>query len=1041
MTNRVLCAAASLAVLAGCWMVPSSPIAAAEIDFNRDIRPILSEHCFACHGFNAESRQADLRLDLAEHAHAARDGKTPLSPGNVAASEVWTRIASTDPDQMMPPPDANLPLSDKDKQAIKAWIEQGARCAAHWSFVPPKKAALGAELENAQAADAIDYFVNRRLAQQAALSKSPEADRYTLIRRLSLGLTGLPPSADEVAAFATDSAPDAYEKLVDRLLASPHFGERMALDWLDAARYADTNGFSIDGGRHIWLWRDWVIDAFNRNKPYDEFLIEQIAGDLLPDPTPAQLIASGFQRNNMVTHEGGTIPEENLTNYNVDRVKTLGEAVLGLTLACAQCHDHKYDPISQKDFYSLFAYFNTLGDVGLDGNRGINPRPQLQARTVLQTGEIPGLKRRIARLQERLKHPSDKLLALWEAEQQAVLALRGQNLKLAPLQVLKISTPNRGTGFEIEKDRVVRVTEPSGLAAYDVLAQLPADSRPITGLRVVFYPDDDTPGGGWGYGPKSGRAADQKGSFVLTALSVSVGQVPADQVDLFRILDAKQVTANSWQTDHRPELVLDTRNENGWAPLVSHDGAVHLTMTFDEPINATETPYLTAQLNFGSGNNMIAARMQLFGMTGTDDGSHLTPEVIEALSLDAAERSPDQVQTLRSYFAAHAPQTERTRTDLANAEERLAVLTGEFPTMVMNVESKPRTTYILNRGDYSQPTVAVSVNTPASLPALDGPQADRLSLARWIVMPEHPLTARVYVNRVWQMMFGAGLVRTPADFGSQGEPPSHPELMDWLAVDFEQHDWDVKRLMKAIAMSATYRQSSATSRQQLERDPQNRLLSRGPRVRLPAEFIRDAALRVSGLLVPQLGGPSVNPYTPGDLWREISHYGSTPATAQTFVQDHGEKLYRRSLYTFWKRTAPPPNMAAFDAPNRETCVVSRPTTNTPLQALVLLNDVQYVEAARAFAERILKQGQDDRGRIQWAILTALSRPAIEQELDVFGKAIARERARYRADPAAAQRLLAVGESPRDPRIPLEEHAAWMQIASTILNLSETVTSN
>ncbi len=1034
-----------LALLVFVWSATVLPVAAADVDFNRDVRPILAENCFPCHGFDEKARQAELRLDVAESAYAERNGVTALKPGDLAASEVWQRLSSTDADVQMPPPDSNLSLTAQQKATIKAWIEQGATYAAHWSFVSPRQAALPEIDASRRVHNPIDRFVHAQLAANN-LNMSAEADRYTLIRRASLDLTGLPPTAEEVEAFVNDPDPQAYEHLIDRLLASRHFGERLALDWLDAARYADTNGFSIDGGRHMWLWRDWVIQAFNDNLPYDQFLIDQVAGDLIPDATPAQLIASGFQRNNMVTHEGGTIPEENLTNYNADRVKTLGEAVLGLTLGCAQCHDHKYDAITQKDYYSMFAYFNTLSDAGLDGNSGINPKPFMQAKTVLQTGEEPALERRIARLRERLAQPPATAVEAWEKQQRALLARRGRNLQLAPVKVVKISTPNRGAGFEVEEERLIRITQPSGLAAYDVLAELPPLDQPITGLRVMFHLDPNTPGQGWGYGPQAGRGRNTgeppaKGTFMLTALSISVGEVPADQVDLYRLQQASRVTANTWQPDHRPEWCLDMRNENGWMPADEHAGPCHVTFNFTEPIDARETPFLTTQLNFGHGDNLIAARMELFVLTGSDDGSDLTPEIIALLETKPEERTPEQAQQLTRYFAENSRQMQRVRIDLANAEERLAVLTSEFPTMVMNVAEKPRETFILARGDYARPTEKVSMATPAALPRLPDEQTNRLSLAKWLTMPEHPLTSRVYVNRVWQIMFGAGLVRTPADFGAQGEWPTHPELLDWLAVDFVESGWNIKALVKQIALSATYRQSSATSAELLERDPQNRLLARGPRFRLPAELIRDAALTTSGLLNPQVGGPSVNPYTPGDIWREISHYGSTPATAQTFVQDHGDKLYRRSLYTFWKRTAPPPNMAAFDAPNRETCVVSRPATNTPLQALVMLNDVQFVEAARAFAERILTQDGDDRAKLSWAVLQALSRPASDQELQVLERALSRERARYQAEPRAAELLLRVGESPRNRELPAAEHAAWAQIASTLLNLSEAVTRN
>lgn len=1018
---------------------------AATPDYNRDIRPLLSENCFSCHGFDEKARKADLRLDTAEGALTERDGWFPIKPGDPEKSEVWLRIISEDKDEVMPPPKSHLTLKPSEKELIRAWISAGAPYAGHWAFIPPQKAPVPADTHP------VDHFVRAALAK-AGVQPAPQADPATLLRRLSLDLTGLPPRAAEVQGFLSDvrerGLDPAYAAAVERLLQNPHFGERLALDWLDAARYADTNGFSIDGGRHMWLWRDWVIDAFNRNQPYNTFLIEQLAGDLLPNATEAQRIATGFQRNNMVTHEGGTIPEENLTNYNADRIKTLGEAVLGLTLACAQCHDHKYDPITQADYFSLFAYFNSLGDAGLDGNAGINPKPFMQARTVLKTGEEPVLKKRIAQVQARLAAPPEAQVAAWVRQQEAVLARRGQGLSLTPVKVVKVSTPNRGAGYEIEAERVVRITQPNNMAAYDILTELPRLEQPVTGLRIVFHPSPDAPGGGWGHGPMTGRPgpkagpAPEKGNFVLTAFSASAGAVPADQVDLFKLQPVQRVTASTWQPERRPEGCLDMRNDSGWSPPLDHQGPVHLTVTFATPLDARSTPHLTTQLNFGAGSNLIAARIEILAMTGADDDSELEPAVVEALARPAAQRDAAAQALLRDAFARLAPQAQPLRIELANLQERLAVLTQPFSTMVMSATGKPRPTFILNRGDYSQPTVEVSMRTPAFLPRDEGPQDSRLALARWITRPDHPLTARVYVNRLWQLLFGEGIVRTPADFGAQGEWPTHPELLDWLAVDFVESGWDIKALVKKIVLSATYRQGSATSPALLEKDPANRLLARGPRHRLPAELIRDAALQVSGLLVPRLGGPSVNPYTPGDLWREISHYGSSPATSQTFVQDHGEKLYRRSLYTYWKRTAPPPNMAAFDAPNRETCVVSRPLTNTPLQALVLLNDTQFVEAARGFAQRLLQRPEsDDRERLRWAMLEALSRPPTESESRVLLAALQRERATYQADEAAARALLRVGESPLPRALPTAELAAWTQVASTLFNLSEFVSKN
>ncbi len=1055
--------------LAIVWVGAQAPRmahAAPAIDYNRDIRPLLSENCFACHGFDEKARKGKLRLDVAESAYAERDGITRIKPGDPTGSEVWQRITSRHDDEVMPPPDSHLQLSDAQKQKIKTWISEGAAYSAHWSFIAPKKNPLptadtgGSPVKNA--GNPIDAFVHAQLATEK-LAPAPEADRRTLARRLSLDLTGLPPSWSEVEAFAADRAPRAYEQLVARLLASSHFGERMALDWLDAARYADTNGFSIDGGRQMWLWRDWVIQAFNDNKPYDRFLVEQLAGDLLPQHTDAELIATGFQRNNMVTHEGGTIPEENLTNYNADRVKTLGEAVLGLTLGCAQCHDHKFDPITQRDYFRTFAFFNSLGDKGLDGNGGVNPGPFVTARTVLKTDEVPRVNEQIAALQAALAQPAAAILRAWSARERAMLASRGRDLKLHPVKVLKVSTPNRAD-LEIIGANRVRVKQAGALAAIDVATELPAHAEPITGLRMVVHPLPELPGGGWGNSSTKSRTAGAatkakmkseaesktaesadpaaKGTFRLTALSITADAIPSDQVNLHKLRGLARVTANTWEPEFPAAGCLDPRNESGWSPSLAFEGPVHLTATLTEPLRSATTPFLTAQFNFGAGKEMLPGLIEVFVITGTDDGTDLPAEVVAALAVPDARRTAETTAVLWRHCAQHAKELEATRIALANLQDRLAALTQPFPTMVMNVAAKPRDTFILNRGDYAQPTDKVTAGTPGFLPPPpEGATPDRLGLAQWLTMKSNPLTARVAVNRVWKLFFGTGLVGTPADFGSQGEWPSHPELLDWLAVDFVESGWDVKRLVTLIVTSATYRQSSVATPAALERDPSNRLLARGPRFRLPAEFVRDATLKISGLLVPQLGGPSVNPYTPFDLWREVSHYGSTPATAQTFVQDHGDKLYRRSLYTFWKRTAPPPNMAAFDAPNREVCTVARGNTTTPLQALVLLNDTQFVEAARAFAERILAQKGNDTARLRWAFAEGLSRAPEEKELAVLTATLKRERGRYAKNEPAARAFLSAGESPRNAGLTPAEHAAWAQVAVLVLNLSETVTRN
>jgi hypothetical protein len=722
----------------------ASPTASAteEISYNRDIRPILSDNCFACHGFDEKAREADLRLDVPESAFADRNGLTAIKPHALEASEVWLRISSDDPDMVMPPPDSHRELSAADKAKVKAWIEQGAEYAGHWSFLPPARPPVppGASIS-------IDALVRQRLAQEG-LHPAPEADRGMLIRRLSLDLTGLPPSAEEVEAFVRDTDPKAYETLVDRLLASPHFGERMTLDWLDAARYADTNGFSIDGGRHLWLWRDWVIQAFNDNKPYDRFLVEQLAGDLLPDRTEAELIATGFQRNNMVTHEGGTIPAENLANYNADRVKTLGESVLGLTLACAQCHDHKFDPITQKDYYQLFAFFNSLDDIGLDGNSGVNPKPFIQAKTVLKTDEAPQLQQQIATLKMQLATANEATLAAWEQREQARLARRGTDLELHPVQVLKVSTPNRGAGFDREGPNGVRLKQPGSLAAFDVSARLPDIPQPITGLRATFHPVEDLPGGGWGSGLRAGPESkgpaakdpddcvSAKGTFVLTALAATADTTAGDQINLHKLAVIERTTASSWDARFPPAGCLETPNESGWSPDPAASGPVHLTATFAEPLDAAATPFLTTQLNFGHGKNLVPGHFELSVITGTDDGSDLPPAIIAILETAPTARDETQQAELWSYCAAHCDELAAERISLANLEERLATLTQPFPTMVMNQSSKPRDTFILHRGDYAQPTEKVTAGTIASLPPLpDDASADRLGWrvgSRWI---------------------------------------------------------------------------------------------------------------------------------------------------------------------------------------------------------------------------------------------------------------------------------------------------------------------
>ena len=999
------------------------------VDYNFHVKPILADNCFLCHGHDPESREKDLTLHTREGllgTLADDSSRFVVVPYHPSESELVQRITTSVSADRMPPSDAPRQLSEREVAILQRWVAQGAEWKPHWAFIAPEAPSIPEVKDRRWPRSEIDHFVLSRLEREG-ISPSKEADRRTLIRRLYLDLVGMPPSAEEVQSFVEDDSPEAYETVVDLVLDSPHYGERMALHWLDLARYADTNGYSIDGGRHMWLWRDWVIAAFNANMPYDAFVTEQLAGDLLPNPTDAQRVATGFQRNHMITHEGGTIPEENLTNYVADRVKTTGEVFLGLTMACAQCHDHKYDPITQVDYYRLFAFFNTLEERGLDGNSGINAIPSIETRTVLATEEeISAVRASLQRVRDALDSPHPAQ-GDWEIAERATLAARGNDLQLHPIKAHKVTTPNSGYTGEVVEDGSVRIEQPGWLAAYNVMLTADSLSAPITGLRVEFYPSVS---GLLGHGPN--------GDFILTSIQVSAGAQPSDQVDPHVALAISRITATASHPDYPAQDAMDDRRINGWSPAPRNSTTQHLTLTLDTPLDPAEVRHFTVMLNFGQGENNIAGHFRFFAMAGVDDGSEHSPAVVDALMTDSALRTTAQHSLLQVTFAATADASATLRYEEANLSERLSVLTDSFPTMVMAEAEIPRSTFVLHRGQYDQPTDSVAPDVPSFLPPLSGDSTlSRLSLASWLFLPDHPLTSRVAVNRFWSMLFGRGLVATPADFGVRGSLPTHPDLLDYLATAFVASGYDVKGLLKEIVLSSTYRQSSDASPQMLELDPDNRLLARGARFRLPAELIRDSALKISGLLVPRIGGPSVNPYQPSGLWKEVSHYGSTPATAQTFKQDHGEKLYRRSLYTYWKRTAPPPAMMAFDAPTREVCTVTREQTNTPTQALVLLNDPQFVEASRAFAERILEQPRDER--IAFAV-EEVTGGAVDKEMrSILERRLEEEQAVFFQYPDRALDYLSVGESPRNTFLDPVEHAAWTVVASMLLNLSESIT--
>ena len=1019
-----------------------SVIASSDVRFNRDIRPIFSETCFNCHGPDEHSREADLRLDTVDGAYAAlEDGGFAIAPGDLEKSEAWSRIVSDDPEFIMPPPDSHFVLSDKQKATVGQWIESGAKYEEHWAFVAPKKSELPKVGNKSWGDSPIDRFVLARLEQEG-LEPSEEADRRALIRRLSYDLTGLPPSLKEVHAFLEDDRPDAYEHVVDGLLASPHFGERMASAWLDQARYADTNGYSRDGARTMWLWRDWVIQAYNENKPFDAFIREQIAGDLLPDATPEQVIATGFSRNHMITAEGGTIKLENLTNYAVDRVKTTSEAFLGLTMACSQCHDHKFDPISQEDYYRMFAYFNTLSDEGIDGAGGINAEPTIEAQTPIRHRdiEIENVRTKMGTLETSRSLKSRQLLESWEGLERAELELLGKNLRLHGLKPLMANNPNiPPTMVEFNEDDSIFLKQesiaPQG-TFYSFAMKVPEGiEKGLTGVRIEFYPNESVNDGSLGYG-----VGKNEGAFGVSAVSISSGTVPVADFDLNSEVVVGSATASYSHPDHPAYEMLDPRWPTAWSPLGKAKQPQHLTLTFAEPIDPDVSPYLSVMINFQQIAN--AGHLKVFAMTGRDDGTNMSEDIQKILYTDSSDRSARDVKRISEYHALNDHRLASLNTEIAIHRNRLEEMTAPYSTQVMDTAKEPRKTYMLNRGSYDQPGEEVSPGVPSFLPPLpEGSSEDRLGLADWFVDPKHPLTSRVAVNRIWQLFFGTGFVATSADFGSQGEWPSHPELLDYLAVDFVEGGWKVKALIKNIVTSATYRQASNVTDAIVAIDPNNRLLSHGPRFRLSAEFIRDSALKTSGLMNDWIGGSSVKPYQPRGIWREISHYGSVKDLTQVFVQDKGSNLYRRSLYTLWKRTSPPPSMMAFDAPNRELCMMSRETTNTPLQALTLLNDPQYVEAGRAFAERILLETPDAKSgeRVALAFETVTGRLANEAELDELVRALEDQRAYFESNPQEAIAVLSVGESKRNENLDTVDHAAYAVLANLIFNLSESIT--
>ncbi|MCZ6599075.1 MAG: DUF1553 domain-containing protein [Planctomycetota bacterium] len=1032
---------------ASLWLVPSLCLLAGvldrtaraereepAVDFGRQIRPLLSDRCFPCHGPDEAARlqEGGFRLDRFADATEDLGGYAPIVPGRPDDSEVVYRIRSDDPAERMPPPRSNRSLTREEIELIERWIEEGAEYAEHWSFVPPTRRDAPRVRDGSWPRDELDRFVLARL-EAAGLAPAPAADRETWIRRVTFDLTGLPPTPGEVDAFLADEGEDAHEKVVDRLLASPRYAERMTADWLDLARYADTYGYQNDVARRVWPWRDWVIRSFDSNLPYDQFVLHQLAGDLLPDPTRDQRLATTFNRLHRQTNEGGSVEEEYRVEYVSDRVHTFGMAFLGLTFECARCHDHKFDPIAHDDYYGLGAFFDDIDESGLYSHfTSAVPTPTLLLTEPEDDARIAALEERIARAEEALAgllEPAFDLQGLvgafsFESIDDGALANAADPEKpgrvadgprLAPGrfgQGLELSGENNATfpgvgelrrwdPFSLSlwirvselTDRAVvlhrsRAWTDAGSCGYQLLLE---DGRPSFSL-IHFWPGDairvrtreGIPAGEWTH-----VAVTYDGSSRAAGLTLYVDGAPA-AVEVVRDHLIGDIVSGG-----NLVLTLGQRfRDRGFA-----GGRVDELLVFDRRISAEEVRRLHA------GSIEPGAAPEVADSIGAADSIAAADSIVAAAWLAAAE----ELRALRAELGA--------------------LVDGIPEIMTMVATPEPREAYVLRRGSYAARGERVEPHTPAAIwPFPDDLPPNRLGLARWLTDPGHPLTARVAVNRLWQLVFGRGLVATPENFGSQGTPPTHPELLDHLALSFVDSGWNVKAMLKRIVLSATYRQSSRPSPEARRVDPSNMLLSRAPSYRMPAEWIRDGVLVASGLLVEQLGGPSVKPYQPAGLWHEKS--------GQVYQADTGDGLHRRSLYTFWKRTSPPPAMMIFDMGKREVCAARRRTTSTPLQALVLLNDPQYTEAANALAERVLREGGatvDERLTHAFRLL-ATRRPTAG-ELDVLRELLEEQRAAFAEHPDEALALLGVSASSADP----VELAAYAVVASTLLAYDPVVT--
>jgi len=1010
------------------------------VRFNRDIRPLFSDTCFPCHGFDANKRKAELRLDTPDGAVALHKGKPAVKGGDLKGSELWRRINSVDPKVMMPPPDSGKKLNPQQVALIGKWIEQGAKYQKHWAFEPPIRQAAPPVKKTDWSRNELDHFILAKL-ESKQLQPSPEAPKQTLIRRVTLDLTGLPPAPAEVEAFMADTKPDAYERLVDRLLGSQHYGEHMARYWLDIARYGDTHGLHLDNERSLWPYRDWVVEAFNHNLPFDQFTIWQLAGDLLPNATREQKIASGYNRCNVSTSEGGAIDEEFQVRYAVDRVEATSGAWLGLTMGCAVCHDHKFDPILQKEFYQVFSIFNNISEKAMDGN-ALLPPPTLKLPTPEQEKRMADYDSQITDLEKKRNETVASLKYIDPASMT-------NGTKSEPKEIVWIED-----SFPVKAEPVVNEGNEPNKWATGTEGQVFSGERSLVrsgkGLHQVSFPNCEAPltfgtsGKLFAYvylDPKDPPKA------IMLQYHTDDWRFRANWGDADLIGYGKKGTTEKVQIGPLPETGKWVRLEVDTTAFALRPGTKITGMAFtqfDGKAWWDKAGLVTLDAASEDPARSLLAWEKLERSLG--DKSSAPKEIQSLLKKEAGTLSEAEKDKLLHHYLANAYSDplsglEGVRAELRTTRKKRDAVDKEVvSTMVSQELEKPRPAWVLVRGQYDKHGEEVRPGVPSVLPPLPASDAtNRLTFARWLVDPRHPLTARVTVNRFWQQIFGVGIVKTSEDFGTKGEWPSHPELLDWLATEFIRTGWDVKHLVRSFVTSATYQQDSRITPAIAAIDPENRLLAHGPRYRLDAEELRDNALALSGLLNLKMGGRGVRSYQPPGIWEAV---GYTASNTAKYSQDHGDALYRRSLYLFWKRTAPPPSMVTFDAPSREQCRARRERTNTPLQALVTMNDPQYFEAARQLGYRMLHEGgAADDDRLQYGFRLATARPPTSKESAILRETLTAELSHYKADTEAAKKAISIGESTAPTDVSPTELAAYTMVANLLLNLDEVVTRN